>query len=280
MGKQDENYWHVWRHELGIYCDLLPVNKHRYKSLFRRAFLLLTFKSAQGNKMKTIGMLGGMSWESTVTYYRLINTGIKATLGGLHSAKIAMVSVDFDEIEKMQASGDWQAAATALSIAAKGIQAAGADFLLICTNTMHKVAPEIESAISIPLLHIADATGIQLKANGYTKVGLLGTAFTMEQSFYKDRIQEKFGIEVVIPNTVDRALVHKVIYEELCLGQISDKSRQDYLAVVDKLADAGAQSIILGCTEIALLLQQEHTAVPLYDTTAIHADAAVKLALS
>ncbi len=230
--------------------------------------------------MKTIGMLGGMSWESTATYYRLINTGIKATLGGLHSAQIAMVSVDFAQIEKMQASGDWQAAADALSVAAKGIQAAGADFLVICTNTMHKVAPEIESAISIPLLHIADATGSQLKANGHTKVGLLGTAFTMEQAFYKERIQEKFGIEVVIPNSVDRALVHNVIYSELCLGQISDRSRQDYLSIVDKLANAGAQSIILGCTEIALLLQQQHTAVPLFDTTAIHAHAAVQLALS
>ena len=230
--------------------------------------------------MKTIGMLGGMSWESTATYYQLVNTGIKTALGGLHSAKIAMVSVDFDEIEKMQASGDWQAAAELLTIAAKGIEAAGADFLVICTNTMHKVAPEIEKAISIPLLHIADATGMQLKADGHTKVGLLGTAFTMEQTFYKNRIQDKFGIEVITPNPADRALIHDVIYKELCLGKISDKSRESYLAIVAKLSSSGAQSIILGCTEISLLLKQEHTTIALYDTTAIHANAAVKLALS
>lgn len=230
--------------------------------------------------MKTIGMLGGMSWESSVTYYQLINSGIKTALGGLHSAKIAMVSVDFSEIEKMQAAGDWQAAADALSSAAQGIQAAGADFLIICTNTMHKVAPAIEKAISIPVLHIADATGAELKANNHRKVGLLGTAFTMEQSFYKDRIQEKFGIEVITPNTDDRARIHEVIYSELCLGQIRDESRQDYLDIVERLSDAGAESIILGCTEIPLLLKQEHTAVPLYDTTAIHAEAAVALALS
>jgi len=225
-------------------------------------------------------MLGGMSWESTATYYQLVNTGIKAALGGLHSAKIAMVSVDFDEIEKMQSSGDWQAAADTLAIAAKGIQAAGADFLLICTNTMHKVAPEIESAISIPLLHIADATGLALQANKHNKVGLLGTAFTMEQPFYKERIQEKFGIEVITPNSEDRAIIHDIIYQELCLGKISDTSRQAYLAVIEKLGQAGAEAIILGCTEISLLINQDHTAIALYDTTAIHASAAVDFALA
>jgi aspartate racemase len=230
--------------------------------------------------MKTIGLLGGMSWESTATYYQLINTGIKNALGGLHSAQIAMVSVDFAEIEKLQSSGDWQASAEILSKAALSIQAAGADFLVICTNTMHKIAPQIELAVSIPLLHIADATGTQLAAENHTKVGLLGTAFTMEQSFYKDRIQAKFDIEVITPNKADRALVHEVIYKELCLGIISDKSRADYLAVVERLTEAGAEGIILGCTEIPLLLKREHTTAALYDTTAIHANAAVSLALA
>jgi aspartate racemase len=191
-----------------------------------------------------------------------------------------MVSVDFAEIEKLQSSGDWQASAEILSKAALSIQAAGADFLVICTNTMHKIAPQIELAVSIPLLHIADATGTQLAAENHTKVGLLGTAFTMEQSFYKDRIQAKFDIEVITPNKADRALVHEVIYKELCLGIISDKSRADYLAVVERLTEAGAEGIILGCTEIPLLLKREHTTAALYDTTAIHASAAVSLALA
>jgi aspartate racemase len=230
--------------------------------------------------VKTIGMLGGMSWESTATYYQLVNTGIKNALGGLHSAKIAMTSVDFAEIEKLQTAGNWQACAEILSTAAVGIQASGADFLVICTNTMHKVAPQIEQAISIPLLHIADATGVQLAAENHTKVGLLGTAFTMEQSFYKDRIQDNFGIEVITPNAADRALVHEIIYKELCLGIISDKSRADYLAVLDRLMASGAEGVILGCTEIPLLLKREHTTAPLYDTTAIHAEAAVNRALA
>lgn len=230
--------------------------------------------------MKTIGMLGGMSWQSTVSYYQLLNTGIQNTLGGLHSAKIAMVSVDFDEIEKMQHVGDWPGAATALSAAAKSIEAAGADFLLICTNTMHKVAPEIEASISIPLLHIADTTGEELSRDGLKKVGLLGTAFTMEQEFYKGRLSDKYSIEVLTPNLSDRKIVHDIIYKELCLGIISDNSRAQYLRIINDLKSQGAEAIVLGCTEIPLLVQQAHTPIPLYDTTAIHAASAVALASS
>lgn len=229
--------------------------------------------------MKTIGMLGGMSWESTASYYQLINTGIKNKLGGLHSAKIAMVSVDFEEIEKMQQLGDWAAAAAHLAKAAQSIEAAGADFLLICTNTMHKVAQQIESSISIPLLHIADTTGEKLVADGFKKVGLLGTAFTMEQAFYKGRLKDKYSIEVLTPNSADRQSVHDIIYQELCLGVISDSSRATYLRVIDELKSQGAEAIVLGCTEIPLLVKQTHTSVPLYDTTAIHADCAVALAI-
>ena len=230
--------------------------------------------------MKTIGMLGGMSWESTVSYYQLLNSGVKKAYGGLHSAKIAMVSVDFEEIEKMQRVADWTAAATSLSAAAKSIEAAGADFLLICTNTMHKVAPEIEASISIPLLHIADSTGEKLTRDGHKKIGLLGTAFTMEQEFYKGRLSDKYSIEVLTPNSSDRQIVHDIIYKELCLGLISDDSRVEYLRVINDLKSQGAEAIVLGCTEIPLLVQQDHTPVPLYDTTAIHAAAAVALAIA
>lgn len=230
--------------------------------------------------MKTIGMLGGMSWESTSTYYRLINAGIKSSLGGLHSAKIAMYSVDFDEIEKLQHAGDWDATATILTNAAQAIEAGGADFLLICTNTMHKVAPQIEAQIGIPLLHIADATAQQLQKDGIKKVGLLGTRFTMEQGFYKDRLTEKFGIEVVTPPQPERDIIHQVIYDELCLGTISDSSRQHYLEIINALSAAGAEAVILGCTEIALLVEQAHTNTPLYDTTQLHCEAAVRFAIA
>ena len=230
--------------------------------------------------MKTIGMLGGMSWESTATYYRAVNEGIKEALGGLHSARIAMVSVDFDEIEKLQHAGDWEATGVILSDAACKVEAAGADFLMICTNTMHRVASRIESAISIPLLHIADATAAKLQEDGIRKVGLLGTRFTMEQDFYKSRLTDKFGIEVLAPDSESRERVHKVIYEQLCLGIIEEDSRNEYLSIIAQLAAGGAQAVILGCTEIALLVQQEHTTVPLYDTTRIHADEAVKYALA
>lgn len=229
--------------------------------------------------MKTIGMLGGMSWESTASYYKAINESVKRQLGGLHSAKICMYSVDFAEIEKLQHQGRWDETADILSKAARGIEAGGADFLLICTNTMHKVAPQIESSLSIPLLHIADATGEKLVADGISKVGLLGTRFTMEQGFYKQRITDKFDIDVIVPNGDEQTMIHDIIYHELCLGVIEDASRRQYLEVINALHQRGAEAIILGCTEIALLVQQEDTNVPLYDTTAIHAEAAVVLAL-
>ncbi|MET4695213.1 aspartate/glutamate racemase family protein [Endozoicomonas lisbonensis] len=230
--------------------------------------------------MKTIGMLGGMSWESTTSYYRAINEGIKNSLGGLNSAKISLYSVNFDEIEKLQHQGKWSETATILSNAALSIQAGGADFLIICTNTMHKVAPEIEQSISIPLLHIADATAEELTRDNVKKVGLLGTQFTMEQDFYKGRLIEKFGIDVIVPNNEQQKIIHDIIYSELCLGKVKDSSRQKYLEIINQLYDQGAEAVILGCTEIALLIQQKHTSVALYDTTEIHAAQAVKLAIS
>lgn len=226
--------------------------------------------------MKTIGLLGGMSWESTLDYYRTINEGIKDKLGGLHSAKIAMCSVDFEPIEKLQHAGDWEGTAKILVEAAKNIQAAGADFLLICTNTMHKIAPEIEAAIEIPLLHIADATAEVLVSEGISTIGLLGTAFTMEQGFYKERLANDYGLQVLIPDDEDREIVHKVIYQELCLGNIDSDSRTEYLRIIDDLAAKGAEAVILGCTEIGMLVNQTDTKVRLLDTTAIHAEKAVE----
>ncbi|CAM3803931.1 aspartate/glutamate racemase family protein [Parendozoicomonas haliclonae] len=230
--------------------------------------------------MKTIGLLGGMSWESTLSYYKIINETVKARLGGLNSAKISLYSVNFSEIEEMQHQGRWDETARILADAAEGVEKAGADFLLICTNTMHKVAPAIEEKLSIPLLHIADATAEKLIAAGIKKVGLLGTAFTMEQDFYKGRLTDKYGIEVVVPDQDDRKTVHNIIYQELCKGEINDQSREDYLTIINKLKEAGAEAVILGCTEIALLVQQSHTSVPLFDTTAIHAEMAVQWALA
>lgn len=229
--------------------------------------------------MKCIGLLGGMSWESSVSYYQALNRGVRARLGGLHSARVLLNSVDFAEIERLQHIGDWPATARLLSVAARDLQAGGADFLLIGTNTMHKVAPEIEAAIDIPLLHIADATAKQLVADGVTRVGLLGTRFTMEQEFYKGRLETLFGLEVLVPQAAERERVHRIIYDELCLGQILAPSRAEYLAIIAGLAEAGAQAVILGCTEIALLVGDARAAVPLYDTTAIHAEAAVAWAL-
>ena len=229
--------------------------------------------------MKTIGLLGGMSWESTQTYYRLLNEGVKTRLGGLHSAKIVLYSVDFADIEALQHKGDWGATARILSDAALSLEKAGADFLVIGTNTMHKVAPEIEQVLRIPLLHIADATAKVLARDGISRVGLLGTRFTMEQAFYRERL-ENAGIDVVIPDESQRHLIHRVIYEELCLGQIVADSRRAYLEVVDSLAERGAEAVILGCTEIGLLIRQDDTPVPLYDTTGIHAAQAVELALA
>ncbi|BES72890.1 aspartate/glutamate racemase family protein [Marinobacter nanhaiticus D15-8W] len=229
--------------------------------------------------MKTIGLLGGMSWESTVSYYRALNEGVKRALGGLHSARIVLNSVDFAEIETLQKSGDWPATANILSRAAQSVESAGADFLLIGTNTMHKVAPEIQAAISIPLLHIADATAEKLKADGVRHVGLLGTRYTMEQDFYKGRMRDLYEMDVLVPSEDEQAVIHQIIFEELCLGIIRDESRQRYLAIMDRLHERGAEAIILGCTEIALLVEPEHTSIPLYDTTRIHAEEAVRLAL-
>lgn len=228
--------------------------------------------------MKTIGLLGGMSWESTQSYYRALNEGVKLSLGGLHSAKIVLYSVDFAEIEALQHAGEWARMATMLGDAAVAVERAGADFLLIGTNTMHKVAPEIQARIRIPLLHIADATARVLEEQGIQRVGLLGTRFTMEERFYRERLEAR-GIAVLIPEADERETVHRVIYGELCLGQINDSSRTAYLAIVDSLAARGAQGVILGCTEIALLIQQAHTRVPLFDTTAIHAAQAVRQAI-
>ncbi|NUZ10264.1 aspartate/glutamate racemase family protein [Pseudoalteromonas sp. McH1-7] len=230
--------------------------------------------------MKTIGMLGGMSWESTASYYKAINEGVKSELGGLHSAKICLYSVNFDEIEKLQHQGNWQETASILSASARAVEAGGADFLIICTNTMHKVANEIEANISIPILHIADATAQKLVSDGIKTVGLLGTRFTMEQDFYKQRLIEKFGINVIVPDSSRRDVVHNIIYTELCRGVIDSSSRAQYLEIVENLHKQGAEAVILGCTEIALLIQQEHTTVPLYDTTEIHAAAAVQLSIS
>ena len=229
--------------------------------------------------MKTIGLLGGMSWESTVGYYRAINEGVKNNLGGLHSAKIAMYSVDFEQIEKLQHKGDWGGTARILSEAAQCVESAGADFLLICTNTMHKVAPEIEKAIKIPVLHIADATAEVLLHKGIKTVGLLGTAFTMEKDFYKGRLSEKYGLNVLVPNKEDRQIVHKIIYQELCLGKIQADSKAEYLRIIDLLANKGAEAVILGCTEIGMLVNQNDTKVKLFDTTAIHAEKAVGYAI-
>ncbi|ABM03846.1 aspartate racemase [Psychromonas ingrahamii 37] len=229
--------------------------------------------------MKTVGLLGGMSWESTIGYYRAINEGIKNSLGGLHSAKIVIYSVDFDPIEKLQHEGDWDGTAEILIEAAKNVQSAGADFLLICTNTMHKVAPQIEKAIDIPLLHIADATAEVLVKNGIKTVGLLGTAFTMEQDFYKSRLSENYGLTVLVPNEIDRAIIHNVIYKELCLGKMLPASKVEYLRIIESLANQGAEAVILGCTEIGMLVEQADTKVTLLDTAAIHAQKAVEYAI-
>ena len=229
--------------------------------------------------MKTVGMLGGMSWESTASYYKALNEGVKSRLGGLHSAKICLYSVDFDEIEKLQHQGKWSETALILAEAARSVERGGADFLMICTNTMHKVVPEIESQISIPILHIADATAESLVQDGVTKVGLLGTRFTMEQDFYKGRVSEKFGIDVVVPTADEQTVVHDIIYQELCLGEIKSESRDRYLKIIANLHAQGAQAVILGCTEIALLVKQSDTSVPLYDTTEIHAAHGVEWAL-
>jgi aspartate racemase len=228
-----------------------------------------------GNVLKTVGLLGGMSWESTLDYYREINRGVKDRLGGLHSARIVLYSVDFADVEAFMRRGDWDAAADHLASAARRVEAGGADFLLICTNTLHRVADRVAAAVSIPLLHIADATAEALVRNKVKKVGLLGTAFTMEQDFYRGRLAERYGLEVVIPDAPDRRLVHDIIFRELCLGLVKQASKDAFVRIVEDLAEMGAEAVILGCTEIGMLLVQEDTAVSLYDTTRLHAAKAV-----
>ena len=228
--------------------------------------------------MKTIGLIGGMSWESTSEYYRIINEEIKERLGGLHSAKCLINSVDFEEIERCQSSGDWDGAGEILGNAAYSLQKGGADFIIICTNTMHKVVEKIKEKIDIPVLHIADATAKEIKRKDIQKVGLLGTKYTMEQDFYKSRIEEH-DIKVIIPSGINREKVNEVIYTELCLGKIVVQSREYYKRVIEELVQEGAQGIILGCTEIGLLIKQENVSVPIFDTTHIHAIEAVKVAL-
>ncbi|WP_250461562.1 aspartate/glutamate racemase family protein [Microbulbifer litoralis] len=229
--------------------------------------------------MKTIGLIGGMSWESTQIYYRLINEAVREKLGGLHSARLLLNSIDFADIEPLQRSGQWQRAGELLVDAAEALVAGGADFLVLCTNTMHKVAPAIEAAVPVPLLHIADATAAAIKQAGIRRVGLLGTAFTMEQDFYRKRLLEQHGIAVDIPGEIDRALVHRVIFEELCRGTVTEVSRREFGGIVSRLQRAGAEAVVLGCTEIGLLLRPENVPIPLFDTAEIHARAAVNLAL-
>ncbi|MBY0453852.1 MAG: aspartate/glutamate racemase family protein [Burkholderiaceae bacterium] len=229
--------------------------------------------------MRTIGLIGGMSWESTISYYRQINETIKERLGGLHSAKIVLYSVDFHEIERLQHAGNWEAAGEILASAARSLEAAGADFLVLCTNTMHKVASIIEAAVTIPLYHIADPTAAEIKRAGYSIVGLLGTRFTMEQTFYSNRLSEHHSLRVILPNFKDREVIHHIIYNELCLGIINSDSLEKYKKIMVGLASQGAQAIILGCTEISLLVAQKDSELPLFDTTAIHARMAAEKSL-
>ena len=229
--------------------------------------------------MKTIGLIGGMSWESSLEYYRILNETIKQRLGGLHSAKCVLVSVDFAEIEPLQHQERWAEQAQMMVAAAQNVERAGADFVILCTNTMHKLAEDIQAGIHIPFLHIADATARQIKAAGIRKVGLLGTRFTMEQDFYRVRLEEKHHLSVLIPGEQQRELVHRVIYQELCLGVINEESRLGYAEVIRELVQHGAQAIILGCTEIEMLVKAEDSPVPLFPTTRIHAEAAVDYAL-
>lgn len=230
--------------------------------------------------MKVIGLIGGMSWESTIPYYRKINETIKERMGGLHSAKVILYSVDFHEVEQLQHAGDWEAAGALLANAARSLESAGADFLVLCTNTMHKVAPDIEAAVSIPFIHIADATAEAVKQGGFKSVGLIGTRFTMEQDFYRARLQRPHGLEVLVPAPEDREIVHRVIYDELCRGDIRNGSRQEYRRIIAELISRGAQAVILGCTEISLLVSQQDSAVLLFDTTGIHARRAAEEALA
>ncbi len=228
--------------------------------------------------MKTIGLIGGMSWESTIPYYKIINEAVKARLGGLHSAKIILYSVEFDEIERCQSSGDWEKSGSILGGAAQALEAAGADFLLICTNTMHKVAPQIASMVRIPIVHIADATAGELEKSHIRRVGLLGTKYTMTQDFYKQKLTDR-GIDVLIPDEADIELVNDVIFHELCVGEINDASREQFRRIIGGLGEKGAEGVILGCTEIGLLIHQADSPLSVFDTTLIHAGRAVEIAL-
>jgi len=230
--------------------------------------------------MKTIGLIGGMSWESSIEYYRLINEGVRQWLGGLHSAKSVMVSVDFAEIEALQHAGEWEKATGMMIAAAQAVERGGADFVVICTNTMHKMADQVQEQIDIPLLHIADATAERILSQGLRSIGLLGTKFTMEEDFYRGRLVGKYGLQVLIPTPQERETVHCVIYDELCLGQIEPRSKAQYVAIMENLVRQGAEGIILGCTEIGLLVEAADSQVPLFDTTLIHAQAAVDWALA
>ena len=229
--------------------------------------------------MKTIGLIGGMSWESSIEYYRIINTATRDTLGGLHSAKSIMYSVDFAEMETFQAAGQWEAAANIMVDAARKVEKGGADFIVICTNTMHKLADNVQRAVQLPLLHIADATALAIMAASIQTVALLGTRFTMEEDFYRGRLIDNHGLNVLIPDADDRQVVHDVIYDELCAGKIKPESKQAYLDIIARLQDRGAEGVILGCTEIGLLVKQADTRMPLFDTAQIHAQAAVAYAL-
>ena len=230
--------------------------------------------------MKTIGLLGGMSWESTELYYRHINEGVRSRLGGLHSAKILLHSVDFAEIEKLQVTGQWQLAGDVLAKAAQGLQQTGADMILICTNLMHKVAPQIEQTLEVPLLHIADAAGLAIKQQGLQSIGLLGTRYTMEEGFYRERLAERFGLKVIIPEVEERDEIHRVIFEELCRGELTTASKQRYLEIIENMRAKGAEGVILGCTEIPLLIKPEDIDLPLFNTAELHAEAALNVSLS
>lgn len=229
--------------------------------------------------MKTIGLIGGMSWESSIEYYRIINECTRARLGGLHSARSLMYSVDFADVEVLQHAGKWAEAANMLAKTATSLERGGADFIILCTNTMHKVADEIQAAVNIPLLHIADATAQRIRAAGIQTVGLLGTRFTMEEDFYRGRLAQKFGLKVLVPQEEARTIVHRVIYDELVVGKVVPDSRTKYLGIMEQLVGEGAEAIILGCTEIGLLVHAQDCQVPLFDTTLIHAEAAVEYAL-
>jgi aspartate racemase len=230
--------------------------------------------------MRTIGLIGGMSWESTAEYYRILNQGVRDRLGPTASARCIVWSFDFSEIEELQHKGDWDGLTERMVDAARRLEAGGADVLLICTNTMHRTAPAVQSAVGVPLLHIADPTAEHIKAAGFRKVGLLGTAFTMEHDFYKGRLTKDHGLSVVIPGDQDRATVHRIIYEELVAGKAMPESRNAYRGVIARLVEDGAEAVILGCTEIMLLVRPEDSSVPIFDTTAIHAEAAIAIALA